>query len=408
MKTTARAAARTAVLTSVLTAALLAATPAGFAADHDRSSHQRGHQGVQSALDQAISEGGLPGAMAEVQDGGSTWFGQAGAADLTTGRKLGPQDRFRIGSTTKTFVAARVLQLEAEHRLSVDDTVEQWLPGVVDGNGYDGAKITIRQLLNHTSGIANFAMSDQVSKDFSGTAFLQHRFDSFTPLQLVQLALTDKPLFAPGTGWTYSDTNYVLAGLIVERATGHSLAQELAERITKPLHLKSTYEPTGDDTGIHGPHSRFYSRLADSDKPDTPTYGIYDVTDLNPSWGYGSGDLISTLGDLNTFFRALMQGRVLPPAQMNEMFTMEDPNNGWVPDSHYGLGIGQVTLSCGDVWGMGGAINGSWSYTFGTRDGRHMLSTEVNGDWAYGDLKWPIGVFTAELEAEFCKGGTPS
>ncbi|MET8629694.1 serine hydrolase domain-containing protein [Kitasatospora sp. NPDC004669] len=393
MKTTARAA-----LTAILAGALLAATPTAFAADRDRS----GHQGLQSALDQAISGAGLPGAMVEVKNGGSTWFGQAGTADLATGQKLRPQDRFRIGSTTKTFVATVLLQLEAEHKLSLDDSVEQWLPGLVDGNGYDGSKITIRQLLNHTSGIANFATSDSVRADFNGPAFLKHRFDSFTPRQLVQLGISVKPEFAPGTGWKYSDTNYVLAGMIVERATGHSLSQETTDRLVKPLHLKNTYEPTGDDTRIHGPHGRFYSKLGPFDAPTLP---VYDVTELNPSWGYGSGDMISTVGDLDTFFQALLKGRLLPPAQMDEMFVMQDSSSNWIPSTHYGLGVASVDLSCGKVWGMGGAIDGSWSYTFGTRDGRHMVSTEVNGDWANGSQLGPISVFTAELEAEFCGDG---
>ncbi|MGK4581938.1 serine hydrolase domain-containing protein [Kitasatospora sp. HPMI-4] len=391
MKITVRAA-----LTTVLTGALLASAPAAVAEDRTRHGE---HAGVQSVLDRAVSEAGLPGAMAEVRNGDSTWFGQAGAADLNTGRELAPQDRFRIGSTTKTFVATVILQLEAEHRLSLDDSVEHWLPGLVDGNGYDGSRITIRQLLDHTSGIHNFAMTQLAEDEFVGQPFLRHRFDSFTPRQLVEIAIAYKPTFAPGAGWEYSDTNYLLAGMIVEQATGHGLAQEIAQRITKPLHLKSTYEPTGDDTRIHGPHGRLYSKLM-VPGDTTPSY---DVTEQNPSLGFGSGDMISTNGDLGTFFRALLEGRLLPPAQQGEMFTMLDPQGGWIDKSHYGLGVASMDLSCGTVWGMGGAIDGSWSYTFGTRDGRHILSTEVNGDWANGSWKTPIGVFTAELEAEFCK-----
>nr|WP_223243462.1 serine hydrolase domain-containing protein [Streptomyces sp. CBMA123] len=376
---------------------MLTAAPTASAAP---SAHRHdGHQALQTALDQAVTEAHLPGAMAQVHDDGATWFGQSGTADQDTGRPLRPQDRFRIGSTTKTFVATTLLQLEAEHRLSLDDSVEHWLPGLVDGNGYDGSAITIRQLLNHTSGIANFASADQVSAEFQGDPFLQHRFDTFTPRQLVQLGISVPPKFAPGTGFVYSDTNYVLAGLIVEQATGHGLGQEIADRFTRPLHLKSTYEPAGDDTGINGPHGRFYSKLGVF---NDPTHPVYDVTELSPTWGYGAGDLISTVGDLSTFFQALLGGRLLPPAQMAEMFTMQDPGNGWIPNSHYGLGIGSLTLSCGTVWGMGGAINGSWSYTFGTRDGRHLLATSVNGDWADGLPFGPVSVFDKELEAEFC------
>ncbi|MEY9843164.1 D-alanyl-D-alanine carboxypeptidase [Streptacidiphilus sp. BW17] len=391
MKNTVRAA-----VTVVLTGAMLATAPAAFAQDAPRAGAQ--HAGVQSVLDQAVTQAGLPGAMAQIENGDSTWFGQAGTADLSTGRKLQPQDGFRIGSTTKTFVSTVVLQLEAEHKLSLDDTVEHWLPGLVDGNGYDGSEITIRQLLDMTSGISNYANAPQLADEFVGQAFLTNRFDSFTPRQLVEIAVASKPSFAPGAGWEYSDTNYVLAGLIVEKATGHSLAKEIARRITGPLHLSNTYEPTGDDTGIDGPHGRFYSKLMEQD-PNAP---FYDVTDLNPSWGFGAGDIISTDGDLITFFRALLQGRMLPPTQQREMFTMLDPGKNWIPGTTYGLGVASVNLSCGTVWGMGGAIDGSWSYTFGTRDGRHLLSTEVNGDWANGTFGSPVGVFTAELESEFC------
>ncbi|KJS62445.1 serine hydrolase domain-containing protein [Streptomyces rubellomurinus] len=389
MKTIVRAALAAALLASV-------SAPAAVAAE---SSHGADHAGVRAVLDRAVTEGGLPGARAEVRDGDSTWFGTAGTADLDTGRAIAAKDRFRIGSTTKTFVATVVLQLAAEQRLGLDDSVEHWLPGLVDGHGYDGSKITIRQLLNHTSGVFNYAEDPALGKEFVGTPFLQHRFDDFTPRQLVEDAIANGPKFAPGTGFAYSDTNYALAGMIVEKATGRSLPQEIADRIAKPLHLKNTYEPAAGDMGIHGPHGRHYSQLMAKDVDTAP---IYDVTELNPSWGYASGDMISTNGDLNTFFRALLDGRLLPPAQQREMFTTVDPQGHWIKDSRYGLGVSSQKLSCGTVWGMGGAINGSWSYTFGTRDGRHLLSTEVNGDWAKGGFGSPIGVFTAELEAEFC------
>ncbi|MFJ7910739.1 serine hydrolase domain-containing protein [Kitasatospora sp. NPDC096204] len=395
MKTTARTA-----LTTALVGTLLAAGPAASAtaATPAASAAERPHGGVHSVLDRAVSEAGLPGARAEVSDGDSTWFGTAGTADLDTGRAMAPKDRFRIGSTTKTFVATVVLQLAAEQRLGLDDSVEHWLPGLVDGHGYDGSRITVHQLLNHTSGVYNYVDAPQFTSRFVGTPFLRHRFDDLTPRELVEAAVANGPKFAPGTGWAYSNTNYALAGMIVEKATGRSLAQEIAERITKPLHLKSTYEATAGDPRIHGPHGRHYSTLMER-KEDAP---VYDVTELNPSWGYGSGDMISTTGDLTTFFRALLEGRLLPPAQQGEMFTMLDTRGNWIPGTRYGLGVASQELSCGTVWGMGGAINGSWSYTFGTRDGRHLLSTEVNGDWAKGSWGSPIGVFTAELEADFC------
>ncbi|WP_433417815.1 serine hydrolase domain-containing protein [Microtetraspora malaysiensis] len=343
---------------------------------------------VRQVLDRAVTEGGIPGILTEIRDGHGRWFGSAGVADTATGRKRMPQHRFRIGSTTKTFVATVALQLVAEGRLSLDDTVDEWLPGLVHGNGHDGGKITIRQLLNNTSGIFNY-LQDQEAVN---------RYPTPTPRQLVRIAMSRPPSFEPGTSWEYSQTNYVLAGMVIERVTGSTLAGEVSRRIARPLGLAGTYLPRGGDPKIRGPHSRHYSKL---NLPD-PNATIYDVTELNPSPFWAAGGMISTAGDLGRFFGALLGGRLLPPAQQKEMFTMV-PTKDWIPDTTYGLGVSSVTLSCGaTVWGMGGAIFGSWTYTYGTRDGKHMIAANVNGDWAKGDWKDPIGVFTDVLRAEFC------
>ncbi|MFE9453869.1 serine hydrolase domain-containing protein [Streptomyces sp. NPDC006739] len=381
--------------------ALTTAAPA-TAATRTRTGHLDSHSGVQDVLNRAVTEGGLPGATAQIVDGrDGNWFGRAGVADLGTGAQQQPQNRFRIGGTSQTFVATVMLQLVAEHKVSLDDSVERWLPGLVDGNGYDGSKITVRQLLNQTSGIYNYVLSSTILGDVIGTAFLEHRFDSLTPEQLVGLAVAYPPAFAPGTSWGSSETNYVLAGLIIEKATGRSLADEIHDRIARPLHLTGTYEPAAGDTGIDGPHGRAYSHLNQSGS-DIPSY---DVTELNPGLVFATGDMISTTGDLDTFFGALLRGRLLPPAEQQEMFTMSQTTN-WIPGMNYGYGIASTTLSCGTtVYGMFGGTEGSWTYTYGTRDGRHLLSTNVNGDWLYGtgwSMQAPIGVFDAELKAEFC------
>ncbi|WP_354638211.1 serine hydrolase domain-containing protein [Kitasatospora camelliae] len=385
-----------AVLAGAVTTGVVAAAPASA------GQGPRGHRGVQAVLERAVAEGRLPGAVAEVrEENGRRWFGAAGVADTGTGRDRHRGDRFRIGSTTKTFVATVVLQLVAEHRLGLDDTVEQWLPGLLDGNGYDGRSVTVRQLLNNTSGVFNYVLDDQLRRAASGTAFLEHRFDTYRPQELVRIAVRNGPAFAPGTDWGYSDTNYVIAGMIVEKATGGSLGEEIERRITRPLGLRGTYQPAAGDTAIHGPHGREYSRLMAT----APGADAHDVTELDPSWAWATGDMVSTVEDLNTFFGALLAGRLLPAAQQREMFATLPTRGQWIPDTTYGLGVASITLPCGPtVWGMGGAIPGSWSYTFGTRDGRHLLSTNVNGDWADGTwtMPNPIGVFTAELEAEFC------
>ncbi len=339
---------------------------------------------VQPVLDQAVA-GGLPGISAEISTKSRTWFGTAGVADLTTGRQRRPPDRFRIGSTTKTFVATVVLQLVAEHKLGLDDPVERWLPGLVPSN-----EVTIRELLGQTSGIFDYQADPVLQRQSVGTEFLVHRFDHYTPQQLVQIATAHPAPFAPGTSWGYSNTNYILLGLVVERITGHPLAQEIALRIARPLGLTGTYLPAG--TEIRGPHGGGYSKLFLPDP--TP---IYDVTELSPSWSWAAGGLVSTVGDLTRFFGALLAGRLLPPAEQRAMFTTR-PTIGWIPNTTYGLGMSSITLSCGRVvWGMGGAISGSFSYSYGTRDGRTVLAINVNGDWNN-----PIGTFTQALEAQFC------
>lgn len=251
-----------------------------------------GYEAVQRLLRQAVIQGGLPGILAEVRDGDRRWFGTAGVADTRTGRKRSPQDRFRIGSITKTFVATVVLQLAAEGRLSLDDTAEQWLPGVVHGHHHDGAGVDIRMLLNHTSGIFNYTDDQQAL----------NRYEAHPPESLVQIAMSHPPTFTPGSGWAYSNTNYVLAGMIVERATGRALAEEITERISRPFGLAGTYLPHGSDPTIRGPHSRHYTKLFRTDL-GAP---VHDATELDPSMFWAAGGMISTAGDLNRFFGALL------------------------------------------------------------------------------------------------------
>ncbi|GAA2816498.1 hypothetical protein GCM10020220_000800 [Nonomuraea rubra] len=145
------------------------------------------HTQVQKALDRAVADGGAPGMVAEVRDRRGRWFGSAGVADTRTGRKRQPHERFRIGSAAKPFTATVVLQLAAEGRLSLDDTVQKWLPGLVKGNGNDGGTITIRHLLNHTSGIFNYGNDKEEFAKLSGPAWLEHRYDTYTPEQLVKI-----------------------------------------------------------------------------------------------------------------------------------------------------------------------------------------------------------------------------
>ncbi|MFI6404553.1 serine hydrolase domain-containing protein [Streptomyces sp. NPDC050548] len=372
--------AATAVALSVaLAGPALAAEPAGKAGQD--------HTATREALRAAVQDG-VPGVTATVRDGGTTWSTTAGVGNLRTGAPRSADDRYRIGSITKAFVSTVLLQLEAEGRLSLDDTVEKWLPGVVQGNGNDGGKITVRQLLNHTSGIYNYTEDDGFGRAyFTKDGFFQHRYDTKTPADLVAIAMAHKPDFAPGTSWHYSNTNYVLAGMVVQKVTGRSYATEIRDRIINPLHLKATSLP-GTKVTVPSPSSHAYSKLAEETTGPT-----YDVTKLNPSIASSAGEMISDSADLDRFYSALLRGKLLPPKQLKEMQTTVPAGDS--PTTRYGLGIADISLPCGvHLWGHDGGIHGSSSVVAATPDGRHSLAFNFNGDWS-GDAG-------AVVVAEFC------
>ncbi|MFE5947327.1 serine hydrolase domain-containing protein [Streptomyces sp. NPDC056480] len=370
------------VLAAVLVAGLTAtalATPALAASAPTKADHTATRAALQAAVD-----AGVPGVVAQARDGRGDWTG-------TAGERRG-NDRFRVGSITKTFVATVLLQLQAEGRLDLDDPVEKWLPGVVRGNGHDGRRITVRQLLNHTSGVYSVTSDPGFQEKIFGPGFLEHRYDRWTPRQLVDIAMTHAPDFAPGTDWNYSNTNYVLAGMVIEKVTGRPYGKAVENRIVKPLKLRATSVP-GTDVRMPKPSSPAWSTL--SADPDAQ---VHDVSRLSPTIAYAAGEMISDSNDLQTFYRALLKGRLLPKAEMREMTTTV-PVSPELPGAGYGLGLMKQKLSCGkEIWGHGGGIHGSSSEAQATRDGGHSLAMNFNADWT-GDSQ-------AVLEAEFC-GVTP-
>ncbi|WP_409236876.1 serine hydrolase [Streptomyces sp. PA5.6] len=281
-----------------------------------------------------------------------------------TGPSLSRADHFRVGSITKTFIATVVLQLAAEHRLSLSDPVAHHLPGLVRGPGVDGRTITLRALLTHTSGLYDFTAVTQ------GTVPL-------TPALAVRTALTHRP--SPKGRWAYSNTNYVVLGMVIERVTGNSYATEAERRILRPLRLTGTSFP-GARTTLPSPHGRAF------------TSGGRDVTALDPRVAGAAGELISTLADLNRFYAALLSGRLLPAPLLREMLNTR-PAHG-----HYGMGLYPRTLPCGTtVWGHNGRITGSYVRTAATRDGRRVVTFRVNTDKPTGSA-----LESALLTAEFC------
>ncbi|MFI1223858.1 MULTISPECIES: serine hydrolase domain-containing protein [unclassified Streptomyces] len=302
----------------------------------------------------AVHESGAVGVSAEVTSPDTRDVARAGTARKGTGKPMPRDGRFRIGSATKTFTATVVLQLVGEGRLSLDDTVEHWLPGVVSGNGNDGNRITVRQLLQHTSGLHDIGPELSVLKSADG--YRAERFRTRTPEELVRLAMEYPPDFTPDEGkWSYSNTNYLLAAMITQEVTGRSWAREVKDRIIRPLGLKDTSTP-GAFPFILGPHAQGYAFDA----------GI-DVTVLNSSMAVGSGSLISTAHDLNRFYAALLGGGLLDPEQLEEMTASVDAPELGVG---YGLGLAEIPLSCGgSYFGHRGELLGYITWGGATRDG---------------------------------------
>ncbi|MEV0375651.1 serine hydrolase domain-containing protein, partial [Streptomyces sp. NPDC050636] len=377
-----RAAAAAAAALTVICSTTAAAAPRAPA----------GHGHTQAALN-ALHQAGMSGVAAEAETAEGRWFGSAGYADTATRRERTPEDHLRAGSITKTFISVVLLQLEAEGRLSLDDSVERWLPGVLRGNGYDGNKVSIRQLLNHTSGIHDMVSTPEWRDYMNGPGFLAHRYETRTPQQIIDMGLKYKPDFEPGKGWNYSNTNFVLAGLVITKVTGKSYAQEAEQRIIKALGLTETHFP-GTDPKMPAPHAIGYSKLY----AENPGPEIYDATEYNPAWSGATGEVISTTGDLNRFYQALLQGKLLPTAQQNEL--LATVKTGTFYD--YGLALVVRTLSCGvKVYGHDGIVWGSLTSAATTRDGKHSLTFHLNSDWlADGTL------YDNVFEAEFCSKPT--
>ncbi|POX55476.1 serine hydrolase [Streptomyces sp. Ru71] len=304
-----------------------------------------------------LTRGRAPAAALLVREGTGSRYVHAGAG-------ISRADHFRAGSLTKTFVATVVVQLAAEHRLSLSDTVEQHLPGLVRGAGNDGRALTLRSLLTHTSGLYDF------TRLTGGTV-------PVTPLQAVRVALTHPPA-DPGR-FSYSNTNYVLLGMVIRQVTGHSYAAEAERRVLAPLRLSGTSFP-GSRTTLPSPHGRAYA--ADGS----------DVTALDPRAAGAAGELVTTLADLDRFYAALLGGELLPPHWLREMLDTR------AAQGVYGMGLYPVKLPCGTtVWGHNGRISGSYVRTAATVDGRHVLTFRVNTT-AIADPR----LEPALLSAEFC------
>jgi len=348
---------------AILVAAVLgcfALALVGTAAASPSQGNER--QDLQRDLD-ALVAGGAPGAILFVRGPHGEARLTSGLADIAESTQMQPNDRYRIASLTKSYTATVVLQLVAEQKLTLGDSVEQWLPGVVP----NGANITVRMLLNHTSGIFNYEFEPRVFEPYFNGDFGFY----WSPLELIAFANEHDPLYPPGetSESTYSNTNYAILGLIVKAVTGSTIEAETRSRIFKPLHLAATTYPVAETT-IEGKHAHGYFLFG------APP--LVDVTEFSPSISTAGGAIVSTVADVARFYRALFEGRLLPPNLLAAMETTI-PSGGDL-GQRYGLGVEEFATQCGTAWGHSGAFPGYWNYAFTSADGRHQAVLMTNID----------------------------
>ncbi|MFD8723690.1 serine hydrolase domain-containing protein [Streptomyces sp. NPDC059629] len=331
-----------------------------------------------SALMQKEVDAGAPGVVVRVSDGRKTISLARQAGWTRPDHKLSADDQFRMGSNTKTMVGLLVLQLVAEHKVSLQDRVEKWLPGLVPGGG----NITLKMLLNHTSGLFDYINDPGILARVTGADT-----SSVTPEELLAVSAQYPPLFTPGAEYAYSNTNYAALGLVLEKATGQDLATLLQRRIIRPLGLHDTYLATSGA-------SRDGDKLADGYEPDAehlapllppeapkgtafagPARGAHVlVTSLNPEWAWAAGAIVSTPADEQRFLRALASGKLLPPAQLAEMETTVVETPGDPASARYGLGIERYLSPCGPVWGHTGGVPGYSSQNYTDETGKRSVT----------------------------------
>jgi D-alanyl-D-alanine carboxypeptidase len=305
---------------------------------------------LQPELD-ALTAAGVPGAVLVVDDPQADPITVvSGVADTESGRPVRAEDRFRIGSLTKPYVAVVVLQLAEEGTVSLDDTVEKWLPGLVP----DGKQITVRDLLGHRSGLVEYEEDPRVLAPYLKGDF-GYRWE---PEELIRISTEHPPTAEPGTKVVYSNTNYTVLGLLVEAATDRSLAAELGERIITPLGLEATTFAV--DGKLEAPYARGY--LAGGKQ-------LLDVTEISPSHYWAAGNLVSTAGDVARFYEALMEGELLDGNSMEEMTTFVEE----APGIERGLGVAHGDNECGTWTGHDGSVPGYDAVARNLDSGRQVV-----------------------------------
>ncbi|RJQ79203.1 class A beta-lactamase-related serine hydrolase [Pseudonocardiaceae bacterium YIM PH 21723] len=352
----------------VVAGAAVIAVSLGLLAPVAASAESQDRAELQKVLDKVSGIGGA-GIQLRLHDAHGDWVGRAGVAETGTTRPVPTDGHFRAGSITKTFIATVILQLNAERRVDLDAPVNRYLPGYLPAD----SKITVRNLLQHTSGLYNYTGESATEPGIiplEGKGFLEHRFQTITPDEILKWAVAKPVRFQPGEGWSYSNTNYIMLGQLIQKLTGHSYAEEADWRILRPLGLRDTSFP-GTRFDIPGRHAHGYFGYRDGEQ-----LKIVDVTRLNPSWGGSAGEIISTTKDLDRFYDALLGGKLLPAAQLKAMMTGRHIEGF----GDYGLGLYSIPTSCGDFWGHSGGIHGYSSFAFVKADRSVRMEYSITGD----------------------------
>ncbi|MGW5736312.1 MULTISPECIES: serine hydrolase domain-containing protein [Streptomyces] len=342
--------------------------------------------GIDAALKSAMANG-APGAMARYSGPDGARGRAFGVRDRASGAAMDTQARFRIGSVSKTFSSVVLLQLVQEHQVKLDAPVNTYLKGLLPDD-----RITVRHLLTHRSGLADYtdAMFNQTVPGFEAV-----RNRVFSYQELVDLSLAEPRTTEPGAAYKYSNANFVVVGMLIEKLTGGSVADAYQRRIIKPLGLRKTAY-VHPDTRIKGAHVRGYLH------PDEAGAPLVDSTEQTVSWAQSAGAVISSPADLNTFTSALMRGRLLSPAMLEAMTTVTPTDT--TNTRFYGLGLRRYDLTCGtQVYGHTGTVQGYYTYAFSTRDGSRSLSALANTS-NHGAANTALG---GTLEAAFC-GKSPT
>jgi D-alanyl-D-alanine carboxypeptidase len=337
------------------------------------------HTSLKDQLEALVDAKAVTAALVLVREDGRDRALAAGVRDVRSKAPADADGHFRVGSVTKTFVATVLLQLADEGKLGLDDTVARHLPGALP----EGSPITVRQVLDHTSGLFDYAGAGIPGWSVRDYRPRETLYDQ-TPQELLAVGLSKPPYFKPGGGWRYSNTNYVIAAMLIEKLTGNPYAKEIEGRILRPLGMRHTLLP-GHRKDLPRPHARGYA-----------PYGgkMVDATRMNPSLEYGAGEIISTTADLATFYDALLGGKLTSQGALKQMRTLRDAGHGM----GYGLGLQAFPLPCGGkVYGHSGGTFGYLTYALRSDAGRTLV---LSANPYTGEL--PGDALAKALKTVFC------